>query len=91
MAKAGIYRKAHFKSVAAILKEFRDKHANTSEGAKAYGFLVARFSKTFSISNSEFDQQVFLEAAGWKEYVDTRYDELMITAVELRARVNASS
>lgn len=65
-----MYEREHFDSVAAILLNFRDKFADTPEGAHAYGWLVGRFINTFSTSNKAFDKEVFEHACGWTSYED---------------------
>lgn len=65
-----IYQREHFDSVAAILLNFRDRFADTLEGANTYGWLVGRFISTFAISNSEFDTKLFENACGWTDYED---------------------
>ena len=63
-----MYTQRHFESVAAMLLEFRDKFANTEEGAAEYGWLVGRFSRAFSISNPKFNQEIFDKACGWTTF-----------------------
>jgi len=72
-----MYTARHFNSVAAMLLEFRDKFADSIEGAQHYGWLVRRFTDTFRFSNKEFDKEVFEATCGWTEFIETRYQRMI--------------
>ena len=65
-----MYTQRHFESIAAILLNFRDEFAYTDEGAKAYGFLVRRFTDTFARSNGNFVKGHFHKTCGWTSYIN---------------------